>query len=183
MLSAVDLVKLITDKNCTHSNELLRNLKPAKFNRDNYFVLNRTRYVRLEHVIELIMVLPGKMAKIARKQFADIIVRYLDGDRSMCSEIEANSGMSRLESYANFYQRASSNETPTCFVYAVKSPVFPGLIKIGTTDDVEKRLRDLNVAFAPSPFVLVATRVFRHTLYDSEGLCGLTAHRCEGDFF
>ena len=180
MLSAVDLVKLITDKNCNHSNELLRKLKPAKFNRDKFVVIDRTRYVRLKYAIELIMVMPGKMAKIARKQFADTIVRYLDGDRSMCREIEANSGMSRLESYAKFHQRASSNEVPTYFVYAVKSPVFPGLIKIGTTDDVEKRLRDLNFACAPSPFVLVATRVLLRTCADFRGL---TAHRREGDFF
>ena len=40
--------------------------------------------------LELIMVLPGKMAKAMRVKFADIIKRHLAGDASLVAEIEAN---------------------------------------------------------------------------------------------
>lgn len=43
-----------------------------------------------QHAIELIMVLPGKVAKEVRVQFADVIRRYMAGDESLIDEIEAN---------------------------------------------------------------------------------------------
>jgi hypothetical protein len=46
--------------------------------------------VSFEDAIELFMVLPGKVAKETRTKFADVIKRYLAGDRSMITEIEAN---------------------------------------------------------------------------------------------
>lgn len=77
MLDVVDLVMVVTGKNCNHSNELLRNIKSSLF--DNTFVVmcNQRRYVTLEHAITLIMVLPGKMAKEVRSRFAAIIERHI----------------------------------------------------------------------------------------------------------
>lgn len=46
--------------------------------------------VSFTNAIELIMVLPGKIAKSVRSQFADIIRRYLAGDATLAEEIEAN---------------------------------------------------------------------------------------------
>lgn len=42
------------------------------------------------------------------------------------------------------------------YVYAVKSAAFPGLIKIGRTQNMRERLSQLNVSCAPAPFVVVA---------------------------
>ena len=114
MLSAVDLVMAVTGKNCNHANELLRKLKPARFRRDNFSVVSRARYVTLEHAVELVMVMPGRLARQARRQFADIIVRYLDGDRSMCCEIEANQDMGMIKSCSALASRVAARaEAPT----------------------------------------------------------------------
>jgi hypothetical protein len=50
----------------------------------------RTKLVGFQDAIELIMVLPGKVAKETRAKFADIIRRYLAGDKSLITEVEAN---------------------------------------------------------------------------------------------
>jgi hypothetical protein len=68
LLYAVDLVAVMTGKNCNDSNECLRDL----------------------NAFELIMVLPGKIAKETRSQFADIIRRYLAGDSTLSDELRAN---------------------------------------------------------------------------------------------
>jgi hypothetical protein len=73
----VDLVMVATGKNCNHSNELLRDLKPSLFDNEKIVMHNGRRYVTLKDAITLIMVLPGKMAKEMRSQFADIIHDYI----------------------------------------------------------------------------------------------------------
>lgn len=50
----------------------------------------RTKLVTFQDALELIMVLPGKIAKESRMQFAEIIKRYLAGDESLVTEIRAN---------------------------------------------------------------------------------------------
>ncbi len=55
---------------------------------------SRTKLVSLRNAIQLVMVLPGKVAKETRAQFAGIIERYIAGDRSLHAEIEANAGSS-----------------------------------------------------------------------------------------
>jgi len=52
---------------------------------------HRTKLLTFEDTIELIMVLPGKIAKEFRLKFVDIIKRYLAGDHSLIQEIQANS--------------------------------------------------------------------------------------------
>lgn len=49
-----------------------------------------TKLITFEHAIELVMVLPGRVAKETRMQFADIIRRYLAGDHSLISEVREN---------------------------------------------------------------------------------------------
>lgn len=73
----VDLVMVSTGKDCNQSNELLRELKPSLFDKERIFFKNKRRYVTLKDAITLIMVLPGKMAKELRSQFADIIHDYI----------------------------------------------------------------------------------------------------------
>ncbi len=50
----------------------------------------RTKLLTFEDTIELIMVLPGKIAKEFRLKFVEIIKRYLAGDHSLIQEIQAN---------------------------------------------------------------------------------------------
>lgn len=49
-----------------------------------------TKLVSLRDAIQLVMVLPGKVAKETRAQFAGIIERYLAGDGSLHAEVDAN---------------------------------------------------------------------------------------------
>ena len=49
-----------------------------------------TKLLTFQHAIELVMVLPGKAAKEARTQFANIIRRYMAGDQTLIQEINAN---------------------------------------------------------------------------------------------
>lgn len=50
----------------------------------------KTKLVSLQDALELVMVLPGKVARETRVQFANIIRRYLAGDSSLITEIHAN---------------------------------------------------------------------------------------------
>ena len=77
MLDVVDLVGVLTGKDCNQSNEVLRRMDHALFDKARCFVRDGRRYVNLQDGITLIMVLPGKMAKELRSQFAAIIERYI----------------------------------------------------------------------------------------------------------
>jgi hypothetical protein len=55
---------------------------------------HKTKLVSLRNAMQLVMVLPGKMAKETRAQFAGVIERYIAGDMSLHEEIEANAGSS-----------------------------------------------------------------------------------------
>lgn len=79
----VDVVMVVTGKNCNHSNEVLRNLKPSLFDNEKFVIRNGRRYATLRDIITLIMVLPGKMAKELRSQFAEIIENYIK--ENLCS--------------------------------------------------------------------------------------------------
>ena len=43
----VDLVMVVTGKNCNDSNELLRDLKPSLFDKEKILIMNKRRYVTL----------------------------------------------------------------------------------------------------------------------------------------
>jgi hypothetical protein len=77
LADVVDLVMVVTAKNCNDANELLHDLKPSLFDKEKILVIEKRRYVTLKDAIALIMVLPGKMAKELRSQFADIIEKYI----------------------------------------------------------------------------------------------------------
>lgn len=195
LVDVVDIVMVITANNCNRSNETLRNLKQSLFDTEAFVVRSGRRYATLEVIIDLIMVLPGVRAKRMRKQFKNIIVRYLDGDRSMCHEIEANLVMGKVKSYTAFASKIMNQVDdinakkahempPTFYIYATKSAAFPGLIKIGRTEDVAKRLSQLNTSCAPAPHVIVAVAPSFDKVRDEK-----TAHaffsdaRREGEFF
>ena len=94
MIYAVDLVMVMTGKNCNDSNECLRELSSSLFNKENFLIRLRSRLVSFEHALELVMVLPGQTAKETRVQFANIIRRYMAGDATLHAEIQANGSSS-----------------------------------------------------------------------------------------
>lgn len=97
LLYAVDLVMVMTGKNRNDAGQAIRNLKEDVFQSvkftDRYLSLSGghpTKLIGFQDAIELIMVLPGKVAKETRVKFSDIIKRYLAGDSSLISEIQQN---------------------------------------------------------------------------------------------
>jgi hypothetical protein len=97
LLYAVDLAMVVTAKNRNDAGQAIRNLKEETFQSgkftERYLSLNGghpTKLVTLQDAIELVMVLPGKVAREVRAGFADIIRRYLAGDHSLITEIQQN---------------------------------------------------------------------------------------------
>jgi hypothetical protein len=97
LLYAVDLAMVMTGKDRDHAGQAIRSISDEVFSSLKFHERNtggsgnsRTKLVSFENALELIMVLPGKVAKGTRKAFASIIRRYLAGDKSLVKEIEAN---------------------------------------------------------------------------------------------
>jgi hypothetical protein len=98
LLYAVDLVMVMTGLARDQSGLALRRLSD-----DNSHSINmierqlsthggpKTKLVSFRDALQLVMVLPGKVAKETRAQFASIIQRYLAGDKTLHAEIEQNS--------------------------------------------------------------------------------------------
>jgi hypothetical protein len=202
LLFAVDLVIVVTGKDRNQAARDLRDL-PEDIFKSTKIVKRRlnnqgghcTKLVKFEDAIELIMALPGKRAKRIRKQFADIIARYLDGDRSMCTEVEKNNAMGKFMSYSKFAngvmqgfnaeEEQRANEMPrTCYIYGTKSAAYPGLIKIGKTGDLRARVMNLKTATAPAPHVIVAVApTFDSDRDETFAKTFLSERRREGEFF
>jgi hypothetical protein len=96
LLYAVDLVMAVTSKDRDMAGNVIRRLSDQIF-QSSKFVERRsprgghpTKLVSFHDAIELVMVLPGKRAKRVKAQFANIIHRYLAGDKTLISEINSN---------------------------------------------------------------------------------------------
>ena len=98
MIYAVDLVMVVTGKDRNQAGYVIRNIPDEIF--QSMKIIDRqlstrgghkTKLISFQNAIELIMVLPGKIAKETRTKFADIIHRYMAGDASLAEEIEHNS--------------------------------------------------------------------------------------------
>ena len=101
LLWSIDLTMSITGKNRGDAAKTLRNLKPEIFAEAKFThrVLAengglRTKLLNLNDSIELIMILPGKIAKKIRAKACDYIIRILAGDSTLIPEIEANAASS-----------------------------------------------------------------------------------------
>ena len=98
MLYAVELVMVITGKNRDEAGMVLRRLPKDIFNLAKLIERNtggrgnsKTKLISFTNALELIMVLPGKMARETRTKFADLIKRYLAGDSTLVRELAENS--------------------------------------------------------------------------------------------
>jgi hypothetical protein len=97
MIYAVDLAMVVTGLSRNDAGQALRRLPDKVFPSGNLPERNlpgkgnaHTKLLTFKHAIELIMVLPGTIAKKIRQKFADIITRYIAGDATLVDEIKAN---------------------------------------------------------------------------------------------
>ena len=141
--------------------------------------------------IKLVMMLPGKRVQLYRTTLAGILSRYFSGDPELIQEIEKNRIVRQKRSYSKFaqdierYVQESQDDIPqTQYIYATKSPAFPGLIKIGRTVNMRARLSSLNTSCAPAPHTLVTMAptldMFRDEYLAHEHF---SQERRQGEFF
>ena len=97
LIWAVDLVMAIKGGTRSHAARDLRDIPDAMFSKQKLVRKNmpgpgnsNTALVPFEHALELVMVLPGAMAKAFRVKAWDMLKCYLAGDGSLVREIEAN---------------------------------------------------------------------------------------------
>ena len=152
-----------------------------------------TPTMTIEGLSKLMTVLGNKVSKAFRLEAFDVLERYLDGDMSMCTEIEENKAMGRTASHQQFVNKVlkrteemqETNEMPAVtYVYATKSAAFPGLIKIGRSVNVNARLSSLNTSCAPAPHkVVVVSPSFDSVRDEKVAHQFFAGKRKEGEFF
>lgn len=198
LLHVIPFVMVVSGKDRNNAGRDLRDLKDEFFHSTKIVERQlsthggpKTKLISFRDAIELVMVLPGKIARKTRKQFVEIIVRYLDGDETMCQEIQKNNAIGKVESYLSFCEKLVEDvqkydkEPPQAgYIYATKSPAFPGLIKIGRTSCVHDRLLRLNTSCAPAPHVIVAMAPTLDMKRDEKTVHAFFSDaRREGEFF
>ena len=148
--------------------------------------------ISLNGLLQLVMMLPGQQARTYRLGFTNILMRYLEGDSSLCAEIQSNNLIGALNSYAHvaggIIKEMTTNSTyqpaKVCFIYCTFSMAFPGYVKIGRSQDVDKRVASLNTGCAPLPHTIVAMTPTLNPLRDEKWThAHFRAHRKEGEFF
>ena len=126
------------------------------------------------------MVLPGSSTNITRMRLVEGLVNKLHelGKKDFVMEHLHDT----LAYHVENHKRKALPETE--YIYATQSDAFPGLMKIGRSCDVSKRLASANTFTAPKPHRLVALvptldavrdEKLTHNFFSSE--------REEGEFF
>jgi hypothetical protein len=91
--SVIDVVRMITGKNSGHASETIENLSDELTGKIGHVKINGkgklTPVADASTLIEIVWELPGKAAKVFRRQSAHLIARYLGADRTLIAEIEA----------------------------------------------------------------------------------------------
>jgi hypothetical protein len=84
------------------------------FDSSNYSVGRgnaNTKLLTFSHAMELVMVLPDKLAQETRTKFANIIARYMVGDESLVGEIEANAQSASVRRTRTFKEGLENKKT------------------------------------------------------------------------
>ena len=117
-------------------------------------------------ILKLVSLLGERFQRAYSIESQEILDRYLDGDATLCDEVTYNRQVGPEQACANFVGRVESlatqmaqeeeNLPETGFVYGTVSAAFPGMVKIGRTKDMNKRLQAANTFSAPAPHVVIA---------------------------
>ena len=129
LLYAIDLVMVVTGHSRDDSGKVLRRLTETIFHSTKNLSERqlstrggpKTKLISFKDALELVMVLPGKVAKETRTQFASIIRRYMAGDSSLVGEIQAN-GQS-TSPIAELARLNSSSSSDPCDEVAMEASI------------------------------------------------------------
>ena len=199
-LSVRDLIMYLCDKDVNQANEVWRRMGLDKKEELSEHLAafkfsgrgaGEQPVITFPGSIKLVMMLPGKRVQLYRTTLAGILSRYFTGDTELIQEIEKNRIVGQKRSYSKFAQdierdvQEGQDDIPqTQYIYATKSPAFPGLIKIGRTINMRARLSSLNTSCAPAPHTLVTMAptldMFRDEYLAHEHF---SQERRQGEFF
>lgn len=121
----------------------------------------------LATLYEILMLLPGRMAAQSRRQAAQLMIRYLGGDLTLIAEVEENRKLQErlaaedpnhplrqfgvaveatmdLEPTEVIHPEDSETDPKGDFLYGMRVPGEPTVLKVGRTHDITKRERALS---------------------------------------
>ena len=148
-----------------------------------------TKLISFQDAIELIMVLPGKVARESRIQFADVIKRFIKGDESMHAELEQNKAQGVPKTCELLFKSVVGKKTEpsiprTRYIYATYSEAFKGQVKIGRATNVKARISSGNTMCAPKPHKIIAVApTFDYKRDEAMAHNYFAAFRTFGEFF
>ena len=148
-----------------------------------------TKLVSFQDAIELIMVIPGKVATECRVNFADIIKRFVNGDERMHADLEQNKAQGMQRTCALLFESVVGKNTqptipPTKYIYASYSEAFKGQVKIGRAKDVKARISSGNTMCAPKPHKIIAVApTLDYKRDEAKAHNYFAAYRTVGEFF
>lgn len=168
-LSTRDLIMVVCNKNINDAGEVWRNLSDERKRELQEYVIafkfpgrgqQEQPVIMFQGAMKLIMWLPGDNAKNARTKAAEILTRYFAYGKTLFDGIEADSASDSflkelLASRLEASERDKLRFPKVSYVYAVHSASFPGVFKIGMTQNIKSRLSNLNCSMAVHPFLLV----------------------------
>ena len=143
----------------------------------------------------MIKYIPAIAAMTFKSCMMKVISRYITGDLSLNQEIVENNNMGISRSLYRFIQMVKQDtkrklyemmeEIPaTSYIYAICSPAFPDLVKIGRSRNVKARISSGNTFIAPAPHVIVAVApTFDATRDELAAHRHFAKFRQEGEFF
>ena len=111
--------------------------------------------------------LKSRISHALKEEMLDILHRYLDGDMSLCEEVEQNREMGKHNSLLKFSKKVMARahvsalkelkEMPKlAYVYGTKTEAEPNLIKIGRSGNMFSRLSSMNTSIKTKPHQIVA---------------------------
>ena len=148
--------------------------------------------INLCGLLQMVMMLPGKHARLYRLGFSNILMRYFEGDSKLLPEIESNGLIGAMNSFSRVSGgiiedvSVSLKHQPAqvCFIYCTFSMAFPTYVKIGHSQNVNKRVSTLNAGCAPLPHTIVAMTPTLNPQRDEDWAhAHFQEYRREGEFF
>lgn len=182
-ISAIDIVMALTDKDNNQAAEVLRkldnydreeleeNLRHFQFQGQGQ---RPTPVVDLAGAITLVDSLKCQRAREYKRDITKLFQKMLQTESStptvdMSPKTDKNTPQPKLK---------------VGYVYATTSDAFPGLVKIGRTDNLSKRMSSANTFCAPAPHVIVASASSLDNVRDeNKAHCHFRDRHVKGEFF
>lgn len=141
-----------------------------------------TRLLPIENIIKLIVVLPGTKSTLVKLDVLEVFIVKMRELGQTDNDLAKVVQQSLSTHITDKVLEATTLETR--YIYATATEALPGLIKIGRTVNVKKRIQTLNTSVAPKPHKVLAVvptldpkrdELLAHIFFNDK--------RVEGEFF